>query len=240
MENNCMINPGKKQFVQSKGKCFSCFAIRTCVVTDADILEDIIEKYVASQVLQGDTVFASEKMIACTEGRAYPIKKIKSGFWARALSRFVKRSPHGIGLAMPETMQCAINEVGLPRILLAAAVSCIGKIFGKSGWFYVVAGEKAAAIDGPCSCTLPPYNEYVVLAPFSPHESARRISSCLGGVRTLVVDANDLGCKILGSSEPDIDVEMYLELLRQNPLGQSSQQTPVGILRPVSSEDTRS
>ena len=33
-------------------------------------------------------------------------------------------------------MQMAIQEAGLPRILLAAAISAVGKAIGQRGWFY--------------------------------------------------------------------------------------------------------
>lgn len=94
-----------------------------------------------------------------------------------------------------------------------------------------------AAIDGPCSCTLPPYNEYVVLSPMNPRRTAREVSGQLGGKTVLVVDVNDLGCKVLGASCKNVDEEMYATLLKQNPLGQSAQRTPVGILRPVSADE---
>ena len=82
---------------------------------------------------------------------------------ARFLCKFVLKTPYGIGLGIPETMEMALQECGTPKILFAAAVSAVGKLFHKRGWFYKIAGYKARSIDGPCDYTLPPYNEYVVL-----------------------------------------------------------------------------
>lgn len=233
MKSNLIVNPGKKEIVESGGKKFICRAIRTPVVTTHDNLEDIIRNFVSPAAEPGDVVFLSEKMVACTEGRAYPVDEIKAGAAARFLSRFVTRTPYGIGLAMPQTMQCAIYEAGLPKILAAAAVGAVGKFFHQKGWFYRIAGEKVAAIDGPCSYTLPPYNKYVVLAPADSEGTARQVSKWLGGKPVLIVDANDLGCNILGKSDQGLDSELYLNLLRQNPLGQSTQCTPAGIFRPA-------
>ncbi len=233
MKDGCKVNEGKKEYVESRGEWFGCYAVKTTVVTKEDRLDAVIEKFAVPVVQPGDIIFVSEKMVACTQGRAYPVRAIQAGFFARLLSRFVTQSPCGIGLSMPETMQCAINEIGLPRTLAAAFAGGIGKILHKKGWFYVIAGERAAAIDGPCDCTLPPYNEYVVLGPQNPDLIAKGISRQLGGNLVLVVDANDLGCKILGASERIADAGKYLELLVQNPLGQNSQCTPIGILRPV-------
>ena len=237
MEYGYKVNPGKSRFVRYKDKKFACYAVETSVVTKEDRLEDIIERFVVPMAETDDVIFISEKMVACTEGRALPVRSVKTGFTAKVLSRFVTKSPYGIGLSMPETMQCALWEAGLPRILLAAFAGMIGKLLGKKGWFYYVAGSRVAAIDGPCSCTLPPYNEYVVLSPMNPRRTAREVSRQLGGKTVLVVDANDLGCKVLGASCKNVDEEMYATLLKQNPLGQSAQRTPVGILRPVSADE---
>ena len=139
---------------------------------------------------------------------------------------------HLVGLAMPETMQCALNECGTFRILVASAVGAVGKLFRQKGWFYKVAGYKASAVDGPCSFTLPPYDHYVVPAPDQPNETAAKLSKVLDGALVLIIDLNDIGGRILGSSDPNAD--LYLEVLRQNPLGQSREQTPMGVIRPVS------
>ncbi len=228
-----VINKNKREFVSYKDKTYGCYAIHTPVVTHDDSLEDIVLTFASPLIQPRDVLFISEKMAACTEGRAIPVSDINTGFFASFLSKFVTKSSRGIGLSMPETMQCAIDEVGLARILLAAFCGAVGKIFGRKGWFYLVAGQKAASIDGPCSYTLPPYNKYVVLSPLNPDECARKASIVIGGNTVLIIDANDYGVNILGASESKVDFTMYENLLQQNPLGQSTQCTPMGILRPV-------
>lgn len=211
---------------------FSCFPIKTHVITAEDKLDEVVRRYVKPFAQKGDIVFLSEKMVACTQGRAIPLAEIKPGFWARLLSRFVVKAPTGIGLAMPETMQCAIDECGLPRILLAAAAGMAGKILRQKGWFYHVAGPRAATIDGPCHWTIPPYNSHVVLMPLDPSGVAAGLSTQLGGSTVLVVDINDLGGNILGSAGASFDQDTVMRQLRHNPLGQSCESTPIGILRP--------
>ena len=58
----------------------------------------------------------------------------------RSSARPSTKTPHGIGLGIPETMQLAIDEAGAPRIVAAAAVSAAGEVVGKRGLFYKVAG----------------------------------------------------------------------------------------------------
>lgn len=227
------VNNGKREIVQSDGGNYHCYAIKTKVVTDDDMLTDIIEDYAKPVLEEDDIFFLSEKMVACTQGRAIPLSSIEPSFLARFLSSFVTKSEAGIGLAMPETMQCAIDECGTVRILFAAVVGMFGKILNKKGWFYTVAGYRAACIDGPCHNTIPPYNECVVLAPLEPDKTAAGISEMLGGKAVFIVDANDYGVQILGCAAPVLDKNRILSLLRQNPLGQSCESTPMGILRPV-------
>lgn len=227
------VNNGKREVVKSDGGNYYCYAIKTKVVTRDDMLTDIIEDYAKPVLEEDDIFFLSEKMVACTQGRAVPLSSIKPNMLARFLSSFVTKSEAGIGLAMPETMQCAIDECGTARILLAAAIGMLGKVFNKKGWFYTVAGYRAACIDGPCHNTIPPYNKCVVLAPLEPDKTAAGISEILEGRAVLIVDVNDYGVRILGCSDHVLNRSRILDLLRQNPLGQGCESTPMGILRPV-------
>ena len=227
------VNTGKNLVVQSDGGDYYCYAIRTKVVTYKDTVSGIIKNYAKPVLKEGDILFISEKMVACTQGRAISVSSIKARPLAKLLSRFVSRSKAGIGLAMPETMEYAIRECGAVRILLAAIIGMLGKVFRKKGWFYKVAGYRAACIDGPCHNTIPPYNQCVVLAPRNPKKAAAEISRTLDGIAVLIVDVNDLGIRILGGANCALDENQISCLLRQNPLGQSDESTPMGILRPI-------
>lgn len=232
MESSVLqVNEGKAAVVHADGESFNCFAIKTHVITEKDSLNKVVWDYAQPYLEDGDILFISEKMLACTQGRAIRLNLIKAGFMARFLSRYVTKSEAGIGLSMPETMQCAIKECGVLRILLAAVAGALGKVLRKKGWFYKVAGYRAACIDGPCGYTIPPYNKCVVLAPRDADGAAAEASETLGGIPVVIVDVNDLGGSILGSSHP-LNHRRVLELLRQNPLGQSCESTPMGILRP--------
>lgn len=229
-----IVNVTKKKEIECQGEVYERWAIRTPVVKAGDNLEEIIREYALPYVLPGDILFLSEKMVACIQNRAFPVDQIHSCHLARFLCRFVRKTNYGIGLAIPQTMEMAIRECGRLRILFAAFCGMIGKFLGKRGWFYLVAGEQAAAIDGPCECTLPPYNHYVVLGPAQPNETAHALSiKC--GAPVLIVDINDNGGKILGSSFPNLDRRRYVSLLRDNPLKQGSECTPIGILRRIES-----
>lgn len=225
-------NEGKNCIIEVDGVRYERLPIRTHLITAEDNILDVAEKYGSPVLTQpGDVLFITEKIVACTQGRAIPLKDIKPRKLAYWLSDKVTKTPHGIGLGMPETMEYALRECGTLRILFAAFVSVIGKkIFHKKGWFYKVAGYRARSIDGPCHNTIPPYNQCVVLGPLEPDKVARQIKERIG-YDVIISDINDLEGQILGASSKAIDKKLYARILKDNPLGQDCQQTPMGIIR---------
>lgn len=234
MEQELKPNQGKNDIIEVDGIRYQRLPIHTHLITDKDNIEDVAEQYGAPVLTEPDDIlFISEKCVACTQRRAIPLEEIKPRKLAVKLSSHVTKTPHGIGLGMPETMECALRECGVLRILFAAAISVIGKkIFRKKGWFYAVAGYKARSIDGPCHNTIPPYNHYVVLGPLKPDRVARQIKQRIGH-EVCIVDINDLEGQILGTSSKKLDKKLYARILKDNPLGQDDQQTPMGIIRRV-------
>ena len=162
-----------------------CMAISVVLATDAiaDELgfakDDVVwTKATFNSVVQpGDTLFVTEKIVAITQGRSFLVEEITPRPLARFLSRYVVKTSYGIGLGMPETMEMALRECGTPRILFAAAVSAVTKLFGRRGDFYRIAGDKARAIDGPTDGTIPPYDRAVVLGPTEPDAVAERLKA---------------------------------------------------------------
>lgn len=225
------VNEGKQALIEVDGHKYARIPIKTHLITDKDDIVEVSKNYAAPVLKEPDDIFfISEKCVACTQGRAIPIDEIKPRKLAKFLSRFVTKTPAGIGLGMPETMEYALRECGTPRILLAAGVSAVGKVFKRKGWFYDVAGYKAKSIDGPTPNTIPPYNKCVVLGPVEPDKVAKEISDALG-YRAIVVDINDLDGNILGSSDDSLDRDLYVRILKDNPLGQDCESTPMGVIR---------
>ena len=54
----------------------------------------------------------------------------------------------------------------------------------------------------------------------------------MSAVAVAIVDANDIGVVVLGSSD-GVDRPLVRNLFRDNPLGQKSEQTPFALLRRV-------
>ena len=217
-EMNFTPNPGKNLIRAVDGVDYMRIPVKTHLITKDDDMADVVKKYSQDLMREGDILFISEKAVACTQCRAI------------TLSRYVTTTPAGIGLGIPETMEMALQECGTLRILFAAFCSVIGKLLGKKGWFYIVAGPKARGIDGPTEGTIPPYDHYVVLTPADPMGTAKSLAKALGHP-VAIVDINDLGANILGFSEKQPSMDQIAKILGDNPLGQGEECTPMGIIR---------
>jgi F420-0:gamma-glutamyl ligase-like protein len=224
-------NEGRELHASLGGVVYARHPVRTHLVTAEDDAAAVAERYAGELGPDVRLLAVSERMVAITEGRSYPIKDIRPGRLARLLERFVTRPGYGIGLGSAETMELAIREVGAPRILLAAAASAVTRPFGVHGVFYRVAGPQAKAIDGPTAYTIPPYNQAATLGPRRPEEAARTIAAAVGAP-VAVIDANDAGCSVLGAS-PGVDRRFVERLFADNPLGQAREQTPMCVVREV-------
>lgn len=224
-------NPDRVLHATLDGTVYARFPVRTHLVTDADDASEVVRRFATPLPEATVLVAVSERMVAITEGRSYPMTSIRPGRLARFLVRFVTRPGYGIGLGTAETMQLAISEVGAPRILLAAVVSGLTKPFGVHGLFYRIAGRQAAAIDGPTSYTIAPYNQAATLGPTDPDRAAREISAAIS-VPVAVIDANDAGCNALGVTA-GLDRRFVERLFADNPLGQAGEQTPICVVRRV-------
>ena len=122
---------------------------------------------------------------------------------------------------------------------MGALAAAITKPFGMRGVFYKVVGKNINAIDGPCAYTLPPYNEYATLGPAEPERVAKRVSREIN-CDVVIIDANDLGVAVLGKSNEHISDVFCKNVFQDNPLGQSTEQTPLCIVRGVLAPGLRS
>src|SRR3989338_3349028 len=120
-------NPGKNVIIQVDGRSFARYPVKTKLITPEDKdISVIVEEYAKKYLEPGDIVFVSEKAVAITQGRSYPLQAIQPSWLATFLSNFVTKTPIGIGLGSPQTMQLAIEEVGVARILLASFIGAMG------------------------------------------------------------------------------------------------------------------
>lgn len=216
--------------VDVQGRSIGRGLVVTHVVAPGEDLAEVVRRYLGPHVRETDIAVLGQKLVSVCQGRAVTMKDVKVGPLARALSRTVRPTPHGLGLRRPQTMEMALREVGTWRILNACVAGAIDRVRGSHGAFYRVAGSRVWAIDGPGPSTLPPYDQYIVLAPEDADATARSVARALG-CRVAIVDVNDLEAAVLGAS-PGVRIDVVRSCLQDNPMGQGRAQTPLGWLRP--------
>lgn len=161
-------NPGKALVRESGGRRWARLPIPTPLVTAGDDIAQVAERCARPHLRPGDILFLSEKAVACAQGRAIPVEDIHPRPLAVLLSRFVTKTPHGIGLGIPETMEVALRECGTLRILAAAAAGAAGRLLRRRGWFYLVLG-----VGPPPSTAPPPTPSHSITAVWSPLRRSR-------------------------------------------------------------------
>ena len=152
-------NPGKQLVRTVDGVDYQRIPVKTHLITNTDDMADVVVRYAKDRMQEGDILFISEKAVACTQNRAIPMEDIKPRKLAVTLSRYVTKTPAGIG-------------------------------------------------------------------------PSRRLAQALGHP-VAIVDINDLGANILGCSQKEPSMALLARILGDNPLGQSSECTPMGIIRKV-------
>jgi len=225
-------NPGRKLYRIVDGQRYARYPIKTKLITPNDDIKRVVVEAVKDFVEPGDIVGISEKATAISQGRAYPKEEIRPKLLARFLVRFVTKSNRGVGISSPETFQLAIEECGYPRIILAAMIGGIGKLLGIRGLFYNIAGNGARLIDGAAEYVIPPYNRYVSKGPKEANKLAGQLAKRLN-VPVAIIDINDYGGQIVGSSK-ELGRKSHPKLtkiLKDNPLGQTNESTPIVIIR---------
>jgi asparagine synthase (glutamine-hydrolysing) len=237
----CRANEGHHLFLQAGSDVFARIPMRSKVVGVGDDLISEISTCLDAlgargvEVEDGDLLLVSEKTVSISQGRSFPVVEVQVGRLARLLSRFVGRFGTGVGLAHPVTTQLAIDEAGAPRILAAALATAVTRPFGVHGLFYRVAGNRVNAIDGPSKDNLPPYDKWASLAPLDCEGEARKLADGLRErygkrVEVAIIDASDLGADVFAHTS-GVDQSTVLAVIADNPLGQSDEQTPFGLVR---------
>lgn len=224
-------NTGKDLTISTSVGAFSRGAIPTHFITVGENYVELVRRYVLPQYMPGDILSISEKIISLCQGRIIRKEEMRLTPLARFLSRFASQSGAGIGVNCVWKMQFAIDHCGPGRILLASLCAGVGKLFGKRGIFYTIAGDEVRGLDGFYDHSFPEYGGFGIRLPQAPAEVCAEIYQKTG-VPSVIVDANDFTCDILGAcaaipySEPQL-----AEMLRDNPGGQSDQKTPFVLIR---------
>ncbi len=208
-------------------------SIKTPLIREGDNLYEIVDKYTKDIRKKGDIITVSSCVAAMCEERSVTVDTIFPSKLAVVLSHFVSHKDVPFGgaapLANPAAMEIAIRESGVARIIFAAFAGAIGRLLGKSGWFYKTAGAQAALIDDP-PAAMPPFDYAVIPGPkdsFAVSEKIKEITGC----EAAIIDANDLGNAWAVGYSSGVDKKKLEAVLSDNPAGNEDQQTPIVIVR---------
>lgn len=232
-------NKGKEINIDVGGEIYARYPLKTPLINPGENLAKLIDELVKPYLEPEDIIFVSEKVVAISQNRIIPIREIKPSRLARLLSRNVKnnwgtKNFRGFGHGTPMAMELFIREAGILRVLFAAGVAAVTRPLGIKGAFYAISGKNAKSVDCPMSFILYPYTQYAKLAPFRPNDFAKEAKRKFGH-DVVVVDANYRGVYSLGKSDVALKEKFIHDVFRDNPLGQSDEQTPLCIVRKITS-----
>lgn len=217
------------------GRTFERVPVRTRVLLPGDDIASAIREHAGDELRPGDTVLLSESAVAIMQGRARDWRTIHPGRLARFLSSRVIRTSWGTGLRSPYAMQYAIELTGTWRILAAGAAHVAGRLLGRKGWFYLVAGLNARMMDAEHTMGVAEFHECCIPAPADPAGTVRAVKVALGGaVDVAIADINDIApAWVVASTLPKDRARLLARSFDDNPLGQTDEKTPLGIWREV-------
>lgn len=201
--------------------------VKTRILTPKDNIVDMIEQYAKDMVGPDDVISVAESVVAITQGRIIRPEELTPSWPARILCRFVAQKG---SLSSIYGMQSAMNLEGTGRVVYAFIMGVLGKLVGRAGVMYELAGAQAALIDDVTG-TMPPFDKHIVYGPENPSGVAEEIKARLGCYGAAVADVNDLKrAAVLGVTQ-GLDPQRLARILIDNPFGNASQQTPIVIIK---------
>ena len=209
--------------------------VRTRILTEKDNIVDALAQYAADSIGPNDVVCVAESVVAITQGRVIRPEELQPGILARVMCRFV---PQKGSMSSVYGMQAAMNVEGEWRMLFAMLVGMLGKVVGRHGLFYELAGAEAALVDDVTG-TMPPFDKHIVYGPDKPDEVALAIKQRFGCYGAAVADVNDLKRSAVLGITPGLDANRLAQILIDNPFGNASQMTPIVIVKNYAQAESR-
>ena len=233
-EQNGVIYFDRGSIAGKNGRHYDRYAIQTHFVQRGESQEELVRRYVLPLYQPGDVLsFGAKVMAMCVES-VKTRSEVKPGFWANVLWRFAAINTTGVGVHEPYKMQLVIDMCGLPRVLLAAFLSAVTKLFGMHGVFYKVCGKGVGGIDGFYErSSFDIYKEMALINPDNPDKLCNELEKQTA-IPVVLMDANDIQRDQLGKSDamPLTDEELQ-DAMADNPSGQGDELTPLILIRPL-------
>ncbi|OQA08767.1 MAG: hypothetical protein BWY65_01362 [Firmicutes bacterium ADurb.Bin373] len=108
------------------------------------------------------------------------------------------------------------------------AAAGLGRLIGRRGDFFRVAGRQLALIDDFAG-TMWPFDRHIVLGPKDTQKVVDRIKQ-VTGIDAVITDINDIGKVDILAATDGVDADALTSYLKDNPHGNDDQQTPIVVL----------
>src|SRR5207248_896336 len=138
--------------------------LKTDLLVPGDDIVDVARRALDAAGISpepSDILAICETPLAITQGRIVDIDDVHPGVVARVACRFFDFDS---SLSTPYAAQVGMNEAGPLRFVLALAAAAPGRIIGRRGDFYRLAGRQVAWMDD-IPGTMPPYTQNIILGP---------------------------------------------------------------------------
>ncbi|MGQ9845035.1 MAG: tetratricopeptide repeat protein [Caldisericia bacterium] len=227
------ISLGDEEKIETKGR-FLRIPVFTELITERTDFFKVVKEKTKDLIKDGDIITVVSAVSAIADGRVFSVETINISPLALFLSKFVSKNKNNpfattAPLSNPYAMQIAIEEAGVIRILIASILGFLGKLIGKRGIFYQIAGKVVTQIDD-MPASMPPYDYYVISGVHNSKRFCQKIKE-ITGCEACIVDANDLGIAWVVDSTDGVNKKEVEEALSDNPQGNEDFQTPIIILR---------
>lgn len=225
-------NPEKPLLLEVDGKEYYRYPIHTHLIQVGENLSDLMRQYVQPYFQERDVVYISEKIVSLCQRDIIPKDSLKISRMAKFLARFASTNDGaGVGVHNVYKMQVAIMLCGKPKILYAALAAGLGRLQGKRGVFYEIAGPEVAGLDGFYSTYFGDYKNFGILSPKEPDKAAAKVEQETG-IHCCIADINDFGGNVLAvSPQAPLDKPLLQKLLKDNPAGNGKEMTPFVLMR---------
>ena len=240
---HAVLNRGYEEFLENKnknifefeGKRYKIIKFKTIIFKKGDNLVKYMKELLSDKLEKNDIITIAESILGITQGRAYPVEQIIPSKWAYFIYPWISNVTYGTGIGMPETMECAIREIGVKRMLKATIFGAFDRITNKHGSFYKITGPLVKSIDYKKNHPVPYKNShnYIVLSPSDPFGFCKKLFEETNH-STAVIDANNLSVEILGLFPPNSRMEnLLMKAMKGNPAGQDDERRPIIVIREI-------
>lgn len=231
-----IANDKKNLNITVDNKTYSRGAIKTHFVDVGEDYIELVEKYIKPLYQEGDILSISEKIIALCQKRIITKDDVKPSLLAKILCKCARASTAGPGVANPYKMQFAIQINGSLKVIYAAIMGGLGKLFGKRGVFYEIVGPEIVGLDGFYGDEFDEYANFGIRIPENPVGVCNEIFKKTG-IPCMVVDINDISVNILGKGDDlNLSLDFLSAIMKDNPAGQSNECTPFILIRENTTE----